>query len=104
MFDGIGHCRPFLASDTDFFIEFSKIGLGVATDRNAKSFEQGLKTVDENYETLKSNVEKFRKNLKWDNIADQHLEIYNNILATNEYSQEVKAIATNKPNKSHSSM
>ncbi len=104
MFDGIGHGKPFLASNIDFFKEFSKLGLGVATDRNAKSFEQGLRTVDENYETLKSNVEKFRKNLKWDNIADQHLDIYNNILDSNEYNQDVKAIATNKPNKSHSSM
>jgi glycosyltransferase involved in cell wall biosynthesis len=97
MFDGIGHGKPFLASNTDFFKEFSKLGLGVATDRNARSFEQGLRTVDENYETLKSNVEKFRRNLNWVNIADQHLDIYNSIFGSKEYDQGVKAIATNKP-------
>jgi glycosyltransferase involved in cell wall biosynthesis len=102
MFDGIGHGRPFLSSNTDFFKEFSELGLGVATDRNAKSFEQGLRMVDETYETLKSNVERFRKNLKWDSIANQHLHIYNNILDTKEYNQDVKAVAAKKNNKNYS--
>ncbi len=99
MFDGMGHGKPFLASNIEVFKEFSRLGLGIATERNAKSFEKGLKAVDENYETLKSNVEKFRKNLKWDNIADQHIDIYNNILDTNKDNQDIKAIATKKPKK-----
>ena len=29
MFDGLGHGKPFLASDNGFFREFSKLGLGI---------------------------------------------------------------------------
>ncbi|MEJ7642392.1 MAG: glycosyltransferase family 4 protein [Candidatus Nitrosocosmicus sp.] len=93
MFDGMGHGKPFLASNVELFKEFSRLGLGVATERNAKSFEKGLEAVDENYETLKSNVEKFRKNLKWDNIADLHIDVYDNILDTNRDNIGVKPIA-----------
>jgi len=96
MFDGIGHGKPFLASNTAFFKEFSKVGLGIAAQRNAKSFEKGLKIVDKNYESLKSNVEKFRKNLKWDNIADQHIDIYKKILNANKEKKGIRTITPKK--------
>ena len=97
MFDGLGHGKPFLASNTGFFKEFSKYGLGIVTDRDARSFEKGLEIVDKNYIALKSNVEKFRKKLTWDVIAEQHLDIYENILnnkkdkATNLITTSTKA-------------
>ena len=82
MFDGLAHGKPFLASDNGFFREFSKLNLGIVTKRNAHSFERGLEMVDMNYEKLKANVNGFRKKLKWDLIAKQHLDIYENILNT----------------------
>jgi len=97
MFDGLGHGKPFLASNTGFFKEFSKYGLGIVTDRDASSFEKGLEIVDKNYIALKSNVEKFRKKLTWDVIAEQHLDVYENILnnkkdkATNLITTSTKA-------------
>ncbi|MER5176034.1 MAG: glycosyltransferase family 4 protein [Candidatus Nitrosocosmicus sp.] len=95
MFDGLGHGKPFLASNTGFFKEFSKLNLGVVIDRNASSFEKGLKIVDKNYETLKSNIDEFRKKLKWDIIAKQHLEVYENILNAQK-DKNIKLIATKK--------
>ena len=80
MFDGLGHGKPFLASDNGFFREFANLGLGITAKRNATGFEQGLKIVDKNYDKLKSHVDDFRKNLKWNVIAKQHLDIYENIL------------------------
>ncbi len=100
MFDGLGHGKPFLASNAGFFKEFSKLNLGIVTERNTSSFEKGLKTADKNYELLKSNVDEFRKNLKWELVAKQHLEIYENILNAKK-DKDIKLIATKKvPEKS----
>ncbi|MDQ6723203.1 MAG: glycosyltransferase family 4 protein [Thermoproteota archaeon] len=100
MFDGLGHGKPFLATNAGFFKEFSKLNLGIVTERNTSSFEKGLKTVNKNYELLKSNVDEFRKNLKWELVAKQHLEIYENILNANK-DKDIKLIATKKvPEKS----
>jgi glycosyltransferase involved in cell wall biosynthesis len=79
MFDGFGHGKPFLASDLEFFKEFSDLKLGLTVKRNSRSFIQGLKIIDKNYEEFQSNVKEFRKNLKWDNIAKKHIQIYENI-------------------------
>ena len=80
MFDGLGHGKPFLASNNGFFKEYSKLGLGVVAERNARSFEKGLEIVDKNYDKLKSSVNEFQKNLKWNLIAKQHIDIYKSIL------------------------
>jgi glycosyltransferase involved in cell wall biosynthesis len=93
MFDGLGHGKPFLASNSGFFKEFSKLDLGIVTDRDASSFEKGLEVVDKNYNTLKSNVDKFRKKLKWDVIAEQHLDVYENIL-NNKKVKDTNLITT----------
>ena len=52
MFDGLGHGKPFLATDNGFFGEFANMGLGIVTKRNASSFEEGLQKVDKNYDEL----------------------------------------------------
>jgi glycosyltransferase involved in cell wall biosynthesis len=92
MFDGLGHGKPFLASENGFFSEFAKLGLGITAKRNAICFEKGLQNVDKNYDKLKSNVQQFRKNLKWDFVARQHFDIYKNIL---NYKTDKKDIQTN---------
>ena len=93
MFDGLGHGKPFLASNTGFFKEFSKLNLGIVTDRDANSFEKGLEIVDKNYKVLKSNVDIFREKLKWDVIATQHLDVYKNIL-DNKKDKDINLITT----------
>ena len=79
MYDGIGHGKPFVASDLEFFKEFSSINLGIVTKRNPRSFEQAFMEMDRNYPFFKSRIEEFRKNLVWDNIAKQHISIYKSI-------------------------
>ena len=83
MFDGLQHGKPFLASDNGFFSEFSKRGLGIIAKRNVHSFEKGLQMVDKKYDKLKANVDAFKEKLKWDVIAKQHIDMYENILNNN---------------------
>jgi glycosyltransferase involved in cell wall biosynthesis len=96
MFDGLGHGKPFLASDNGFFKEFSKLGLGIVAERNARSFEKGLKILDKDYESLRLNVNEFQKNLKWDLIAKQHIEIYKSILNNTIGQNGIKLISSAK--------
>ena len=97
MFDGLGHGKPFLASDTGFFKEYARLGLGITTKRNASSFEEGLKIVEKNYGKLKSKVNEFKEKLKWDVIAKQHLDIYENILRISKGEENIKSIDINNP-------
>ncbi len=96
MFDGLGHGKPFLASNNGFFKEFSKLGLGIVAKRNAHSFEKGLEILDKNYETLRLNVNEFRKRLKWDLIAKQHIDIYESIINSTIDNNSIKLISAAK--------
>jgi hypothetical protein len=69
------------------------MGLGIVTKRNASSFEKDLDLVDKNYDKLKSNVDNFRKKLKWDVIAEQHLNVYENGL-NNKKNKDTNLITT----------
>ncbi len=89
MFDGLSHGKPFLASDNGFFREFAKLGLGIVTKIDASRFMEGLKIVDTNYYKLKSNVDEFKGKLKWDVIAKQHLDIYENILYNSKDKENI---------------
>jgi glycosyltransferase involved in cell wall biosynthesis len=82
MFDGLGHGKPFVASDLGFFKEFSSENLGIVAKRDPILFEKAFEQIDKNYTYYKSNVEEFRKKISWDNIAKQHVSIYNNITTT----------------------
>jgi hypothetical protein len=62
IFDGLGHCKPFLDSDNGFFREFSKLGLGITSKRNATGLEQWLQKFDKYGDKLKSNVDKLEEN------------------------------------------
>ncbi len=79
MFDALAHGLPFVATDLDFFKEFSSKGLGITVKRDANAFSKGLVFLDKRYATYKNAVEEFRPNISWQNIASQHGEIYNRI-------------------------
>jgi len=82
MFDGLGHGKPFVASDLGFFKEFSSENLGIVAKRDPILFEKAFEQIAKHYTYYKSNVEEFRKKISWDNIAKQHVSIYNNITTT----------------------
>ncbi|CAN5877512.1 hypothetical protein BH23THE1_BH23THE1_28640 [soil metagenome] len=80
MFDGLGHGKPFIASDLGFFREFSEMNLGIVSKRDPNSFEKAFIELDRNYQKFELYVKEFRKKILWDNIADQHLRIYTNLV------------------------
>jgi glycosyltransferase involved in cell wall biosynthesis len=80
MFDGLAHGLPFLASDLEFFREFSSMGLGITVKRNPKAFVAALIDLDSNYSAYSKAVETFKNNIKWDNVADMHINLYENIM------------------------
>jgi glycosyltransferase involved in cell wall biosynthesis len=92
MYDGLGHGKPFVASDLGFFKEFSLMNVGMVTKRNPQSFEQAFAEMDKRYPFFKSKVEEFRRTLSWDNIAKQHMSIYNSII-NKEKSTESSQVA-----------
>jgi glycosyltransferase involved in cell wall biosynthesis len=88
MFDGLGHGKPFVASDLGFFKEFSSENLGIVAKRDPILFEKAFEQIAKHYTYYKSNVEEFRKKISWDNIAKQHVSIYNNITTTTRNRSE----------------
>ena len=80
MFDGLGHGKPFVASDLGFFKEFSLKKLGIVTKRDPRMFKNAFVQIDKHYKHFESSVDKFRKELSWDNIAKQHIAIYKSII------------------------
>ncbi|WP_458746490.1 glycosyltransferase [Candidatus Nitrosocosmicus sp. T] len=80
MFDGLGHGKPFVASDLGFFKEFSSKNRGIVTKRDPSAFEKAFEQIDKHYKHFESSVKEFRKNLIWDNIAKQHISIYKGII------------------------
>ena len=80
MFDGLGHGKPFVASDLDFFKEFSSKNLGIVTKQRPLLFEKAFRQMDKHYTYYKSNVDEFRNKISWDNIAKQHISIYKGII------------------------
>jgi glycosyltransferase involved in cell wall biosynthesis len=88
MFDGLGHGKPFVASDLGFFKEFSSKNLGIVAKRDPILFEKAFRQIAKHYTYYKSNVEEFRKKISWDNIAKQHVSIYNNITTTTRNRSE----------------
>ena len=80
MFDGLGHGKPFVASNLGFFNEFSLRKLGIVTTRDPRTFESAFVQIDKHYKHFESNVKEFRKEISWDNIAKQHVSIYKGII------------------------
>ena len=86
MFDALAHGLPFVASDLDFFREFSSIGLGISAKRDPESFAAAIREIGENYARYSEAVEGFRQRLKWDFVADQHIQLYSKAMARKERS------------------
>jgi glycosyltransferase involved in cell wall biosynthesis len=76
MFDGLAHGIPFVASNLAFFKEFAAMGLGMISKRDPTAFSNAIIKIDANYEYFMRNVQEFRPKLKWEFIAEQHLDIY----------------------------
>lgn len=94
MFDGLAHGKPFLASNVGFFKEFADMGLGIiANKRNTTSFEGGIRRVEKNYVKLVPNILEFKKQLIWNKTAQQHLDIYEQIIANKNNKRNINSIS-----------
>lgn len=90
MFDGLAHNLPFVASNIEFFKEFSEMGLGVLVNRSPSEFSRGLLTLEQKLEEYKRKVKEFSKNLTWKSIAEKHLTLYNFIISNPDMSVSKK--------------
>jgi len=79
MFDALGHGLPFVATDCQFFREFSRQGLGITVKRTPNGFAKGLKDLDKNYTKYAAAVDAFSSTLRWDYIARQHISVYKSL-------------------------
>lgn len=86
MFDALAHGLPFVASDLEFFQEFSKKGLGICVKRNAEKFAKALLQIEHYYEKFAVNAEKFKNTIRWDLHASSHINIYNDLLVNKKYT------------------
>jgi glycosyltransferase involved in cell wall biosynthesis len=80
MFDALAHGLPFIATDLEFFKEFSQKGLGITVSRSPDEFSKALIKLDRDYVKYINAVESFRKDLSWKGIANQHAHVYNQII------------------------
>ena len=76
MFDALAHGLPFVATDLEFFREFSSQNLGITVKRNPASFSNGLRELNENYSKFTQAVNDFKGKLIWSIVAKEHLKIY----------------------------
>ena len=80
MFDALAHGLPFIATNLEFFKEFSQKGLGITVSRSSDEFSKALVTLDRNYVKYINTVELFQKEISWQSIASQHAYIYSQII------------------------
>jgi glycosyltransferase involved in cell wall biosynthesis len=80
MFDALAHGLPFIATNLEFFKEFSQKGLGITVSRSPDEFSKALIILDRDYVKYTNTIESFRKELSWQGIANQHAHIYNQII------------------------
>lgn len=80
MFDGLGHGKPFVASDLSFFKEFSSMNLGLVSKREPEAFEKEFIKLNKNYESFEQNSKEFSKTIRWNVISKQHMLVYDNII------------------------
>jgi glycosyltransferase involved in cell wall biosynthesis len=81
MFDALAYGLPFVATDLEFFKEFSDQQLGITVDRNPQAFSNALVSLDHEYEKYANVVERFGTKLSWKEVARRHLTLYNGIVA-----------------------
>jgi glycosyltransferase involved in cell wall biosynthesis len=80
LFDALAHGLPFVATELRFFKEFAEMGLGITCRRNAVSFSESIATLSADYDRYKINVQQFKPKLRWNHIADKHIEFYSKLL------------------------
>jgi glycosyltransferase involved in cell wall biosynthesis len=80
LFDAIAHYLPFVASDLNFFREFSDMNLGITCNRDALSFSESIQNLSYDYERYRKNVLRFAPRLRWQNIANSHTALYNKLI------------------------
>jgi glycosyltransferase involved in cell wall biosynthesis len=76
MFDALAHSVPFVASDLDFFKEFAEMGLGITAKRDPLSFAKAIEKIGKSYNKYSEAVSNFKHQLRWEYVANQHIEIY----------------------------
>ena len=76
MFDALAHTVPFVASDLDFFKEFAEMGLGIIAKRDPLSFANAIENIGRSYDKYSKAVSNFKYQLRWEYVANQHIEIY----------------------------
>jgi glycosyltransferase involved in cell wall biosynthesis len=87
MFDALAHGLPFIATYLPFFNEFAMKGLGITVKRDPCEFAKALHEMEYNYHSYSKAVNKFRLNLKWDTVANQHNELYLGVLQCMHYTK-----------------
>src|SRR5215208_843756 len=80
MFDALAHGLPFVATNLEFFEEFSQKGLGITVRRSPDKFSKALEILDRDYMKYIKVVESFQKEISWQSIASQHAQIYAQII------------------------
>ncbi len=93
MFDALGHGIPFIASNLPFFKEFASKSLGITAKRTPNAFTEALLELERNYDKYKKTVEVFKKYLKWDLIARNHIELYHDITNSGPGNKATVSIA-----------
>ena len=84
MFDALAHGLPFIATNLEFFEEFSQKGLGITVNRTPEEFSKSLVIIDRDYTKYTNTVEAFRKEISWQTVASQHALIYARIIKEKE--------------------
>ncbi|HJR48455.1 MAG TPA: glycosyl transferase, partial [Nitrososphaeraceae archaeon] len=92
MFDALAHGLPFIASDLRFFKEFADMGLGIVCKRTTQSFERSILTLALEYDKYKTTVEEFRPNLRWSNIANEHIEFFSGLISKCNNSNDSESV------------
>jgi glycosyltransferase involved in cell wall biosynthesis len=84
MFDALAHGLPFVATNLEFFEEFSQKGLGITVRRSPDKFSKALEILDRDYMKYIKSVESFQKEISWQSIASQHAQIYAQIIKSKQ--------------------
>jgi glycosyltransferase involved in cell wall biosynthesis len=80
MFDALAHTVPFVASDLDFFKEFAEMGLGITAKRDPASFANAIENIGKSYDKYSKAVSSFKHQIKWEYVANQHIEFYKRVI------------------------
>ncbi len=80
MFDALAHSVPFIATNLDFFKEFSAMGLGITVKKDPAEFSSALMLLDKDYPNYIKAINHFKENIMWDNVVRKHIELYSHIV------------------------